>query len=117
MPGHAPPRRAEGSRRLHVVPRRDGQHLAPHQAREGGRVHHAEGDDHSGEPRAEHGAQSQGEDEGRKREHRVHDPHHEAIHPAPRVAREESEQTSCHHGEGDRSEAGEEGDARAPDNA
>ena len=117
MPGDAPARSPQGAGRFHVLARGDGQHLPAHEAGEGGRVDHAEGDDDPGEPRPEHGAQRQGEHERGEREHRVHQTHHEPVGLSARVAGEEAEETARHHGDGHRPEPRHQRDARAPDHA
>ncbi len=51
-PGDAPAGRAQRAGRVHVLARRDREHLPAHEPGEGGRVDHAERDHHAGEPGA-----------------------------------------------------------------
>ena len=70
------PRRctADGPRRLHVGGDRDGQRLGPDDARDPRRLRHAQGQDDALGRRAPGGDDGQREDEGGKRQQRVHQP-------------------------------------------
>ena len=108
---------APSARGVDVFPRGDGEHLAAHEPRERGCVDNPERQQDPDEAGAEHRAEGQGQDQRRKRQHRVHQAHHQPVDASSAVAGKNSEQAACHDRQGDRDEPRQERDTRAPDDA